>query len=402
MKKTMPLWALFPLVLALTLGSVIVSCGTDPYVARSVGKAEPVDLNTGPDLGGRVFTTAVLSSIRSVIVFDSADRSRRVELKEGQWKYDEESTELTFSEPLPFRESIVHVEGMSVRSNAFVLAGLKEGEDVFVVLGDRLAIEGLEYTLEGRTISFREDIDLEKEKYHISFDAEDGSSCFGNLVLSENDRFAYLEAEHRGRSLKAWYASQSEFWFLAPTARAGDPPDLVKRPPTPEERVRMEGEAPVVLKIRIGVSDRKLSRELGYRVSLPKSVADCDLWSVFVEEGSLGGRLRTRLSVLYRDPDREESENGYIAILYLENSRPAREPEEPEFPVSEETLDLGAPVLLRRQWGQISSSLEGKPQVALLSDYEWDADGVRHSLSGAASEDVFFEAFIREWISAHR
>jgi hypothetical protein len=403
MRKNSKPWLLFPLALALALGSVVVSCATDPHVAHSAGKSESVDLNTGPDLRGRVFTTAVLSSIRSVIVFDSADRSRRVELREGQWKYDEESTELTFSEPLPFRESVVHVEGMSVRPNAFVLAGLKKGGDVFVVLGDRLAVEGLEYTLDGRTLSFREDLDLEKEKYHIGFDTEDGSSCFGNLVLSENDRFAYLEAEHRGRSLKAWYASQKEFWFLAPPARVGDPPALVKRPPTPEERERMEGAVPAVLKLRMGVSDRKLSRELGFRVSLPKSVSGCDLWSAFVEEDSLGGRLRTRLSVLYRNPGREESDSASIVTLYLSSSRPEREAGgDQEFPVSEDTLDLGASVLRKRQWGLYSSSLEEKPQVALLSSYEWEGHGVYGSLDGNASDDAFFEAFIREWIAAHR
>lgn len=395
-------WLLFPLALALSLGSVVVSCATDSRTIRSAGKAEPVDLNTGPDLQGRVFTTAILSSIRSVIVFDSADRSRRVELKEGGWNYDAESTEMTFSEPLPFKESVVHVEGMSDRPNAFVLAGLKEGGDVFVVLGDRLAVEGLEYALEGGILSFREDLDLEKEKYHVGFDTEDGSSCFGNLVLSENDRFAYLEAEHRGRTLKAWYAGQTELWFLAPPARAGDPPALVKRPPTPEERVRMEGEAPSVLKLCMGVPDRKLSRELGCRISLPKSVAGCDLWSVFVEEDSPDGRLRTRLNVLYRDTEEGGSVNGRIVSLYLEKNPPVREPEEPENPVSEETLDLGAPVLLLRAWGQMSSSLEGRPEVALLSDYRWDGDGVRYSLSGAACEDSFYQAFIREWIAVHR
>lgn len=395
-------WLLFPLALALALGSVVVSCATDPRTVRSAGKAEPVDLNTGPDLQGRVFTTAILSSIRSVIVIDSADLSRRVELKEGGWNYDAESTEMTFSEPLPFKESVVHVEGMSDRPNTFVLAGLKEGGDVFVVLGDRLAVEGLEYTLEGRTLSFREDLDLEKEKYHVGFDTEDGSFCFGNLALSENDRFAYLEAEHRGRSLKAWYASQKEFWFLAPPARAGDPPALVKRPPTPEERARMEGEAPSVLKLRMGVSDRKLSRELGYRVSLPKSVAGCDLWSAFVEEDSLDGRLRTRLNVLYRDTEEGGSVDGRVVSLYLEKNSPVREPEEPEYPVSEETLDLGTPVLLRHEWGQMSFSQEGRPEVVLLSDYRWDGDGVRYSLSGAASEDSFYKVFIREWIASHR
>jgi len=79
-----------------------------------------------------------------------------------------------------------------------------------------------------------------------------------------------------------------------------------------------------------------------------------------------------------------------------------REPEEPEYPVSEETLDLGTPVLLRHEWGQMSFSQEGRPEVVLLSDYRWDGDGVRYSLSGAASEDSFYKVFIREWIASHR
>ncbi len=84
----------------------------------------------------------------------------------------------------------------------------------------------------------------------------------------------------------------------------------------------MESQAPAVLKMRLDASDRKLSREPSFPVSRPESVAGLELWSTFIEEESAGGRLRRRLSVLYKGSDGEGPGSGDVVNLYLEKGRP--------------------------------------------------------------------------------
>ena len=400
-----PFLSLLPFLVALlfALGCVVVSCSTDPRVARGPGTAEVRDLNTGAGPDGRVFTSEVFSSVRSVIVFDSDDRSRRVELKEGEWEYDRETTELTILKSVPFKDPLVHVEGVSCVPRTFVLTYYSSGGDVLVVLGDRAAVEGLEYTLSGNRLTFREDLDIETLKYHVSYQTEYGATSFGNLAVWEDDRFAYLEAERREKRIKESYARLQEDYFLEASPVPGAPPVVVRRPPTPEERKAVEDQPPVVFKMRMNASDAELSKELGFRVSLPAEVGGCRRWSAMIEEESREGRLGLHLTVLYRRTDRGKYDPA--ATLQLGVRKAGEAPAEERrgaFLVSERTLDLGVPVRERRDWGLLTSSPNGEPDVVLMCSYEWEEEGALYSLVADASESDFYEAFIRTWLAARK
>lgn len=225
-RKSLP----FVAVLALLVGSVAV--------ARAV-HARPSDVfpvNTGPNHDGEVYTVRVFEEISSVVVIDSKNHGRKKQLAPGSYQYDRATTRLDFSEPLPFAEPVVHVEGIAVQPEQFCVYDFAgDGEDLLVLLKDRVAIAGYEYAYDSaaRLITFRADLHPESDgNFHIAYRTEDGGMHgFGSWRKQDRDRLAELE----------WQ------WMH----QTQDAP-------------------PLVMKDRTGVSDRRLSQEVGFSLRLPK------------------------------------------------------------------------------------------------------------------------------------
>ena len=95
----------FALVFVLLLGSVAVS--------RAI-HAKPSDVfpvNTAPDKNGEVHSVRVFELINSVMVIDFEKRSKKKKIPANEYDYNQKTTRLTFKNPLPFENPIVHIEG---------------------------------------------------------------------------------------------------------------------------------------------------------------------------------------------------------------------------------------------------------------------------------------------------
>lgn len=399
MQKTSGLVFALCAALAISVGSVVFSCATDPSLSRGTAGELRVSTNTGLDSEGRIFTIESYSAVRSVVIIDAAARSRRTELAPGEWDYHRETTELVLRRALPYRKAIVHVEGTAERPRRFVLRGLPEGGDLFVIVAGRLAVRGFDYDLDGELLTFRGDLDMENDGYLIRYQTPDGTASLGNIDLGDADTIAYLEAEHDARFLREWYASRDEFYFLQAGPSPDAEPTLVLRRPTPEERRAMTETPTPVLKYRSGASSRKLSRELGFPVTLPPKVGDYTLFATTLQEVSARGTLSKSLFVLYRREDLDPQ--APEAVIPLEVSR--RDTSEPEgrdegLKVSSSILDLGLSVTVDRVWGLKSSSLESPPTIALLDLYAWSGGGTRYSVTGDADREELYRDFVRNFI----
>ena len=252
-RKMLPFVAAFVVL----VGSVLI--------ARAV-HARPSDVypvNTGPNQNGIVYTVRVFKDISSVVVIDGKKHARRKHLAPGSYSYDPQTTRLDFAEPLPFDDPIVHVEGRAVQPEQFYIADFSGAEsELLVLFKDRVAIAGYEYVYDADThlITFRSDLHPEADgNFHITFQTEDGAGhAFGNWHRKDLDTLSELE----------WQ------WMH-----------------------QTQGAPLHVMKLRTGVSDRKLSKEVGFSVRLPKG--DSTFLSETMEE------MEKHVSVMrwYNDAD---------------------------------------------------------------------------------------------------
>ena len=271
-KKILP----FLLMLVLILGSVVVSCATSPqyrYSGKNTGNY--LTMNTDRTLSGDIYTYQIFSHIDKVIVFNRSNRAEKIELSKEDWAYDSSIGLLTLKRDVKYKDIIIHIAGSAEKPVRFYLPGFRgEPEDLFVVLGKRLAINGFDYTFNPgtRTLIFRDDLDPEKESYSISYETESGGVGLGNWDPEDGDELAYLEAQHRREKLNRFYKSREEFYFFEAPAAPGDKPELVLRTPTPEEISAMMNYPVKVMKFRFRVSDKLISKEAGFDVSTPEEI----------------------------------------------------------------------------------------------------------------------------------
>jgi hypothetical protein len=109
------------------------------------------------------------------------------------------------------------VEGRPEEPSRFVLRDFQgSDEDLFVVVKDRVAIQNLDYMGDSSrfTLTFRGDIDLEKNRYMIRFDTPTGASSIDNWEPEYIDHLAYLDAPHNWQVFRRWYRSHETIYFL--------------------------------------------------------------------------------------------------------------------------------------------------------------------------------------------
>ena len=228
--KKIPKAIPFALVLALMLGSVAT--------ARLI-HSKPSDhyhVNTGPDRNGKLYSIRVFESVSSVLVIDGDRHSRKRKIPESEYRYDPETTELVLAKPLPYERTVVHMEGKIALPERFCLYDFAgEADSLLVLLDGREAMENYEYTFnpQGRILTFRNDIHPENDGlFHIMYMTEAGEMhSFGNWGEKDGDRLSELQGKWLSRT----------------------------------QNIPM-----TVMKDRSSVSDRKLSKEAGFRIQIPK------------------------------------------------------------------------------------------------------------------------------------
>lgn len=226
------------LVSALPFVAAFIFLAGSVLAAKAI-HSKPSDVypvNTVADQNGEIYTIRVFSSISSVIAIDMENHSRRKTIAADGYTYDPETTRLSLNEPLPFGNTVLHIEGTSSRPERFCLHDFAgDTSDLLVLLDGREAIAEYEYSYdrEKRMLVFREDIRPEHDGlFHIMYETEYGGTCgFGNWGRKDGDRLAELQGQWLGK-------------------RHGTPP--------------------FVMKDRSDLSDRKLGREVGFAIQLPK------------------------------------------------------------------------------------------------------------------------------------
>jgi hypothetical protein len=260
----------------LATGSVVLSCATAP-TAKAANRDAKIEVNTGPLQGGKLYTTWVFDRIQSVMIVDVSDRSRKIELAQKEWGYDPATTELTILREIPFKDYFAHIEGSQSLPHAFVLNEIKDETDLLVIISDRLAIKGYDYTFNEKEsrLTFRNDVNLKESDWSIQYSTPYGGAMLGEWKPENADRMSYIEAEHRRRWLDSWYDRQTAFWFLDDArgewkANPNQPPALIRRAASPKELADMKSAPLNVVKFRTETKDQELSREIGFDARVPR------------------------------------------------------------------------------------------------------------------------------------
>ncbi|MBR6061595.1 MAG: hypothetical protein IKP67_05930 [Spirochaetales bacterium] len=233
MKKTLLKVLPFVALLVVMLGSV--------WLARIIHSPTKnvYHVNTAPDENGVIRTVRIFDTVTSVMVIDRDKHFRKKKLKSQDYSYNRFNGELILTSPLPFTKNVIHIEGVTALPEQFRLHDFDgAAEDLLVLLDDHEAANDYEYSFDpdNRILTFREDIHPEKNgTFLIMYQTQDGAThSFGNWLPGTNDRFAELQ----------WQ------WLH----RTQDAPMMVML-----DRSRL--------------SNRRLSREVGFDIRLPKGDA---------------------------------------------------------------------------------------------------------------------------------
>ena len=394
MKKTILSLLPFAATFALATGSVIAAC--------AISSPERTSINTGVDQDGRIYSNFVFTRIDSVTLINLRDRSKKTDLAAGSWDYDETTSELTIRNVENLKDYVVTVEGSYRKPPALILNAISSPESLLVILDRRLAVEGYDYTFdpESRCLTFRNDVNLDRSSWYVSYDTEIGSACIGNGNASDeqNDIIAYAEAEKRYNALKRFYESHSEFWFMDRGDGPDGKPELVFRKPTEKEWHDMTSYPVTVLKARPNAQYRKLSKEVGFNAKLPEEIAISGSESMklilrMIEESTKGGTVRKSLTASYGN-----GSNDSFTLLSL-SLNPGPQDQEGEYTIKEETVDLGLPVRKHTAWCMQSGNPEERPVLAQTISWTWTDGTVYCTIEGNAERAPRIESMIRKIIA---
>jgi hypothetical protein len=413
MKKTISGILPFLCMFVLATGSVVLSCATAP-TAVAVGRDTKISLNTGPLQGGKLYTTWVFERIESVVIVDESDRSRKIELAQKEWSYDPATTELSILRDIPFKDYFAHIEGYQSLPHSFVLNAIKDETDLLVIISDRLAIEGYDYAFNSKEsrLTFRNDVNLKESDWSIQYSTPLGGTMIGEWKPENENRMSYIEAEHRRRWLNSWYDRQTAFWFLDDARRSewkvnpAQPPALILRAATPKELADMKSVPLNISKFRTETKDQALSREIGFNARVPSMLStesprvEYPLAWKTIEEFSSDGNLVRTLDVVYEDGSGAGLGQYVVHITMEKVGVGASEQKEIEWLIGEETVDLGLPVQVLRQWGMQTSDIDSKPTVVSLTTWTWTEGAIRCQADGDSANDARTAALLRQFIAA--
>jgi hypothetical protein len=408
MKKKLWKIFLFSGMFLLATGSVCVSCVSSPDAGNA---KHDISVNASKDLNGDIFTYSVFSNIKSVLLVDEKDHSKKIELSADDWGYDQDTTRIVINRPVPFSSYMVSVRGEAAFPYSYVLNGIVNRGNLYVILNDRLAIDGYDYTFDSASdrLTFRSDIDINACKWYISYDMKGGSAALSDGYSGDKDydRLSYFEAQHRKQYLDSWYDSQDSFWFFSDSPPEGQKPDLVKRAATPAELRAMKSCPVSVMKFRMNTSAKKLSRELGYKVSFPREITLPEYnaqytkeWQT-IDEYSDAGKLVKTLYVFYKLSSGEDNSlplqlGVTIQPPYISAGTDA---ETSVRVISSDTVDLGIPVSRLRCWALLSESdLADEPSVVSQTQWSWHTPHAAYMLESESGDEAACESFIRQFV----
>lgn len=244
-----------------------------------------VSENTSGTPDGKILVSRRYSEINKIIAIDSAKKSHKKEI--AGWNYDTESGVLTLSENLDdFKNPIFHIEGKPTETPEFILWDLNlEKGPVGVFLNGKAASENREYVINEKMKALTLKIPAkEMSSISITWHNNEGLSSISEMTEKEADLYAELQG--------AWFTENIR-------REIKNNPDL-----SDEEKRKQLEELPVnVYKIRRNANMKKLSKEAGFKVSVPKKVGDYKLVSTMLIESSVKGEVAKTVEFSYDKSD---------------------------------------------------------------------------------------------------
>ena len=328
----------FVLVFVLLVGSV--------FVTRAIhSKSDNVyPVNTALDKDGKIYTIRVFKSISLVMAVDLENHAKKKEIKPDFYSYNPETTELVISDDfLLYDKTVIHIEGEAALPETFCVHDFEGTADsLLVLLRDREAIENLEYTFdrESRTITFRSDIHPEKDgQYFIMYETADGAThSFGNWI-KDTDRLATLQWQ--------WLA-------------------------------RVKNAPPLVMKDRSRVSNRKISKEVGFKINLPKGD------STFISEKMENGEKNLSVARWY----------DKIGLLVECKNTPFSPSDDENSPENTEIIQIGEKNFKKQKITGTHEDENGEKSPVPLVVYGWEKDGTNYQISVEEEKASVAEAFL--------
>lgn len=341
MKKILKLVP-FATVLLIMLGSVAL--------AKMIHSKNAVSfhVNTGLDKNGEIHTIRIFDSISSVLIIDMNNHSKKLKINQGEYVYDGKTTKLTLKNPFPFDNPVIHIEGKITQPESFCLYDFSgTADELLVLLDGREAIENYEYTFsqENRTLVFRNDIHPESDGlFHIMYKTEDGEThSFGNWGKKDGDRLAELQWKWMTKSKNA---------------------------------------PPMVMKDRSDVSNRKLSKEVGFSVLLPKGD------STFIIEKMEGGEKN--FSVM-----RWFDTNSLVVEC---KNRPFLKDDETKYAEEMQVVQVGDASFTKQKVKGIQTDGSGSEKEIWLIVYEWQRDGAYYQMNVEEDKADMAEKAMNEFL----
>jgi hypothetical protein len=355
---------IFILLTALAIAPLMVVVSCVSTQAHSDGSLDRINLNTGPDKDGKIFSVQVIDRLERVIVLDMTDRGKRMELATKDWSYDPLTTRLTVTRAIPYVNPVYHLEGQGERPARFILWNVKKGEAPIVFVGKRVAIEGVDYDWDsGKSLlTVRKAIDPEKPEFFVDYITDDGGACFGDMGDAENaDRIEYYLAEKRRGDFKKTVESGAEFPFLE--KRGSGDPVVVMRKPTAQEKLDLVSQSVPVIKCR-SKSDAEISKEVGFDARMPGKIRFAGS-SAFADPGvkmilETAGEGTSALSVMcyYQLSDKVQSQADDSIPLTLSREPRAETAQESDFRIESSPM-AKAPQVTRSVYWSIRQDERG-------------------------------------------
>ena len=285
-------------------------------------------VNTSPTADGAIHSIRIFDSVTSVMVIDRDKHSRKKKIPPQGYTYNRLNGELTLTEPLPFTENVIHIEGTTALPEQFCLHDFDGMSDwLLVLLNDHEAAAGYEYIYNEEThiITFRDDIHPEKDStFLIMYQTDDGAThSFGNWLPGTNDRFAELQSQWLSRTRNA--------------------PMLVML-----DRSRL--------------SNRRLGREVGFDIRLPKGD------STFISETVEGTRKKQTVMRWYGEII-AECQN----VPFIDNADQSAD----EWHI----LNIGRQNVTRQEIIGTRSNPDGTTEPLAMTVYRWETRGTYYRIS---------------------
>lgn len=183
-------------------------------------------------------TYFIYHTINKLEVVNADKKSQKKKLDPSEYTYDKKTGKISFVHDLPYENCIVRTNGIPVIPYSCYLEEFEgHPSELLVILNNLTAVERKDYVYDPKTklITFRPDIDISHSSYYMVYYVQTANGVVSKTISNDfNDTIAELQARH------------SQQLFGGPL---------------------------VVYKDRTGVSLSKVSKEVGFKISLPKPIS---------------------------------------------------------------------------------------------------------------------------------